>query len=165
MTPYPSVPQRSVSVAYMFWLAGFVGFCGAHRIYSGKVGSGLLWLFTFGLFGIGQFIDLFLIPGMVEEFNFKQKVLAGAVPASGALPPPPPPKLVGQSLMREIIKLAQYHQGVLTIPQAIAEIDADFDDIEKAFNELVKRDYAQPENNIVTGAIEYRFSHLEGRRS
>lgn len=162
MTPH-SIPQRSVGVAYLLWFSSLFGICGVHRIYAGKVGTGILWIFTFGLFGIGQFIDLFLIPGMVEDFNFKQKVLAGGAPSTTALPAPPPPKLEGQPLMREIIKLARYHQGVLTIPQVIAELEADFDDIEKAFRELEKRGYASPENNFATGAIEYRFSHLEKR--
>ncbi|MCP4455112.1 MAG: protein kinase [Planctomycetes bacterium] len=34
---------------------------GCQRFYAGKIKTGLLWLFTGGLFGIGQFIDLILI--------------------------------------------------------------------------------------------------------
>ena len=39
----------------------FLGGIGAHRFYVRKNGSGILYLFTFGLFGIGWFIDLILI--------------------------------------------------------------------------------------------------------
>lgn len=44
-----------------FILCFFLGGLGVHRFYVGKVGSGLLYLFTFGLFGIGWLIDIIQI--------------------------------------------------------------------------------------------------------
>lgn len=40
-----------------FLLCLFLGYLGAHKFYEGKVGMGILYLFTFGLFGIGWFFD------------------------------------------------------------------------------------------------------------
>lgn len=44
-----------------FLLCFFLGFIGAHKFYEGKASLGILYIFTFGLFGIGWFIDLIVI--------------------------------------------------------------------------------------------------------
>jgi TM2 domain-containing membrane protein YozV len=66
--------MRSVTTAYILWFLIFLGFGGIHRFYAGKVITGLLWLFTGGLFLIGQIIDLFLIPGMIENANLRRRI-------------------------------------------------------------------------------------------
>ncbi len=59
---------HSVGVGYLLWLFGFTG---AHRFYYGKQLSGLVWLLTGGLCGIGWLVDLFLIPSMDRDADFK----------------------------------------------------------------------------------------------
>jgi TM2 domain-containing membrane protein YozV len=61
--------MKSTGVAFLFWLLGLVGLCGLHRFYVGRVGTGLLWLFTLGFLGIGQLIDLFSLGSMVRYAN------------------------------------------------------------------------------------------------
>ena len=39
----------------------FLGFFGAHKFYLGKIGMGILYLFTYGLFGFGWIIDIIMI--------------------------------------------------------------------------------------------------------
>jgi TM2 domain-containing membrane protein YozV len=65
---------RSKLIAYLLWGLGFVLVCGIHRFYVGKWGTGILWLCTGGLFLVGQIIDAFLIPNMVDMANMKSKV-------------------------------------------------------------------------------------------
>ena len=42
-------------------LAIFGGVFGVHRFYEGKIFTGILFLLTFGFFGIGLFVDILLI--------------------------------------------------------------------------------------------------------
>lgn len=44
-----------------FFLCLLLGALGVHRLYVGKIGTGLLWLFTCGIFGIGVIVDLIVI--------------------------------------------------------------------------------------------------------
>ncbi|MBP3957763.1 TM2 domain-containing protein [Gemmata sp. G18] len=59
----------SAGVAYLLWFGCLFGLCGIHRFYAGKPLTGLLWLFTLGLLGVGQLIDLLLIPSMIANAN------------------------------------------------------------------------------------------------
>jgi TM2 domain-containing membrane protein YozV len=63
-------PQRthSILLGYLLWIFGFIG---AHRFYYGKQVTGVIWFFTFGLLFVGWIIDLFLIPSMEREAEYR----------------------------------------------------------------------------------------------
>ena len=65
--------MATTSTAYLLWLCSGFGALGLHRFYLGRFGTGLLWMFTGGLGGIGAFIDLFTIPSMVRETNLRRR--------------------------------------------------------------------------------------------
>lgn len=90
----------------------FVGIAGLHRFYVGKIVTGILWLVTWGLFGIGQFIDAILI--VVGQFKDAEgRVVTkweresapasprAAVPASPAEPSPAVPPAVWSRMPRQ----------------------------------------------------------------
>ena len=55
------------SVAWI--LQTFLGVLGIHRMYIGKIGTGILWLLTGGLVGIGWLYDFCTLNSQVDEQN------------------------------------------------------------------------------------------------
>lgn len=53
--------DKSRGLALIFALLGCFCVSGIHRFYVGKIGTGILWLLTGGLFGIGTIIDIIMI--------------------------------------------------------------------------------------------------------
>jgi TM2 domain-containing membrane protein YozV len=60
------------SVAWV--LQTFLGFFGIHRFYMGKIWTGLLWLCTCGLFGIGHVYDFLTLNEQVDEVNYEDSL-------------------------------------------------------------------------------------------
>lgn len=56
-------------------LCFFLGWLGAHRLYVGKIGTGLIYFFTFGIFGVGVLFDLLMI--IMDNFtdNFGNRLV------------------------------------------------------------------------------------------
>jgi hypothetical protein len=93
--------RRSVGLTYLFWAMGLFGLNGIHRFYCRKPVSGGIWLMSLGLVGIGQVVDLFLIPSLVEEANRPQLQPDLSAADAAALP----------SLERQLLRLARSSGG------------------------------------------------------
>ncbi|MCX5953538.1 MAG: NINE protein [Cyanobacteria bacterium] len=111
----PFNERRSVALSYGLWCLSLVGVCGVHRLYNRKPLSGIFWLLTFGFFGVGQLIDLFLIPGMVEQAN--QTLLLQQQQGGNDRP-------MLASLEKQLLQLArQRTPGGFTLNDALLEVD------------------------------------------
>ena len=74
-------PQGELDYNLAWIFLYFLGFFGVHRFYMHKWGTGILWLCTFGLFGIGWVYDLCTLNTQVAEYNQSHR---GTVPLPAA---------------------------------------------------------------------------------
>lgn len=44
-----------------FFLCVFLGWMGGHKFYEGRIGTGILYLLTVGVFGIGWIVDIIIL--------------------------------------------------------------------------------------------------------
>ena len=65
-----SSEQKSKAIAYLLWFFGGFGTLGLHRFYLGRIGTGLGWIFSWGVLGMGALYDLFALSGMVDDQNY-----------------------------------------------------------------------------------------------
>ena len=72
------IKERELWVAYLLWF--LLGPVGVHKFYLGKIGMGILYLFTGGIFLIGWVIDLFTLPSQVRAYNDEVRSLKGELP-------------------------------------------------------------------------------------
>jgi len=159
-----STNSERVVTSYVLCAVWFFGLAGLHRLYNGKIGTGLLWLLTFGMFGLGQFVDLFLIPNMVDEYQLKLMAKNGLGPYGLPLNQPTITAthtwLPVDSFTIKLLKAAQARGGKLSITQAVMATGASFAEVEAAMQEMLRSGYVSITNDPETGVVLYHFHEL-----
>lgn len=61
--------MKSRLIAGLLWLVGIFGWLGLHRFYLRKTKTGVLWIFTGGMLGLGSLFDLLTLGEQVEQVN------------------------------------------------------------------------------------------------
>ncbi len=96
----PVSPRKRLTallLALIPFVLPFVPAAGMQRFYVGKVGTGILWLFTWGFFGIGQLIDIIMVATGQFRDNYGLPLLlwsdrtAAAMGSRPQTPPSPAP--------------------------------------------------------------------------
>jgi len=64
--------QKEVGIAYALMLFSLIGLCGVYYFYLGRNLKALLWLLTFGLFGVGLVFDIFTLHWQVRAINARR---------------------------------------------------------------------------------------------
>ena len=146
-------------LGYALWCLFFLGLAGVHRIYLGKYGTGIIWMLTFGLFGVGQFVDLFRMKSLIMDANIRE----------GYLPHPRYARQLGSAeprgkpeptLTQQLLGAARANGGTLTVTQGVAATGLTFREVEEELTEMLVSGYIDVDNEPTTGVVMYRFPGL-----
>ena len=159
--------RAKTEIAYLLWAPGLFGICGLHRFYAGQIGWGLLYLCTFGLFGIGQLIDVVLVPGMVKARNdqLRRKYLAEWGEGGLAMPVPIDRNLVAvqaiaqpkEDSMLLLLKAAHANGGKLSKAQVALHTGLSPERVNALIQDALHNGYADVINDPDSGAVRYVF--------
>ena len=124
----------SLGLAYLLWAVGGFGTLGVHRFYLRKHGTGLLWLLTGGVFGIGAIVDLFRMPTMVRDAEIEQDdqelLREAAVP-------------IAESLEQAILRVARADGGLVSPAHVATSGPWTLDDSRAFLDEMVRKGHAE----------------------
>jgi hypothetical protein len=122
--------MKSSGWAYFLAACGLVSpVAGIHRFYLGRPASAILYLFTWGFFGIGTILDLINMQRMVDDENRRllypgpplQHRYLGAAPVAQLQLPAPDVPMKKLPLEQQILKVASEHQGAVTVAMVAVE--------------------------------------------
>lgn len=166
-------PPHSKGISFLLWLACFMGFAGIHRFYLGRPVSGFLYLITFGFLGFGQFIDLFLLPGMVNEENQRHAALKAlqekralrgtaypALPPAGGMSAMAPQPVLPDDMRMKLLQAAADNNGLLSVTQGVMATGKTFEEVEEMLDNMVRSGYVDVTNDPTSGVVVYNFGQL-----
>lgn len=161
--------RSSTSTAFLLWLACALGLCGIHRFYLGRTWTGLIYLFTFGLFGVGQLVDLVRLRHLVQEENLKREAFSalaekralagGRVPLLAAASDASPSEVL-DTLRMKLLEAASARNGRLSVTEGVMVTGKTFELVEAELDAMAKSGYVGISNDPDTGMVIYTFGQL-----
>ena len=162
--------MKSKGLAYILWFLCAFSICGAQRFYCKRYISGFIYLFTLGFFGIGQFIDLFTIPNMVDEENLKYQALYGyqninlngnpqvTINVDGRKSHAS--KTADNSKVSDTIKIlqaAKNNRGMVSLSDCILATGKETAQVKQTIEQMCQEDLIEITNLPDSGAIVYKL--------
>ncbi|MDR1307132.1 MAG: TM2 domain-containing protein [Treponema sp.] len=145
----------SVGLAYLLWFLSGLGWAGFHRFYLGKIPSGLLWLCTGGLFGVGSIYDFLTLGRQVREANYHSALMGrfrrpgfGGGPGSWRDVEDGEVRIVREDSKKEnperaILRIAKNNRGIITPGNLALEADISIEEAKKQLETLVTKGFAE----------------------
>lgn len=163
--------RSSTSTAFLLWLACALGLFGIHRFYLGRTWTGLLYLFSFGLLGVGQLVDLVRLRQIVQDENLKReafRALAEKRALGGGrqlLLRAPDTDAGAQGDTQEVLRVklleaAAKRNGRLSVTEGVMSTGKSFQVVEAALDAMAKSGYVGISNDDETGIVMYTFGEL-----
>jgi len=141
-------------IAYLLWIFGF-GALGLHRFYLGKIPSGILWLCTAGLCGVGSIYDLITMQNQVREANIRKaiiddyefrnqtKYVSGRQPMRTVNDGQTRIVKEKEPVERVILKLAKTNKGVLNASDLALSANISMEEAKRDLDAMVNKGFAE----------------------
>lgn len=148
--------MKNIHISYILGAFGLVTpFAGLHRFYLNKPISGVLFLLTWGFFGVGTVIDLICMPTLVDEasgrFLLSQNRLFNKNAQYFSNPE------------REVLGVCKKRNGLVTVQMIAMESSLSLSQAKEELERLKNEGFCSVDIDI-DGVEIYHFTGLEAKQ-
>jgi len=139
----------STGIAYLLWWISGCGWLGFHRFYLGKIGTGLLWMFTGGMLGIGSIYDLVTLSKQVREANIQKAIENGMISPNNSggwrNVDDGKTRFIDEKESLELIalKVAKLNNGIITASELALAAKTSIEEAKKTLDAMVSKGHAE----------------------